>query len=94
MEDKILKQIGERLAAFRKAKGLSQSKLAEKAGLSGEFTGRLERGVSNFSIKTIFLDRIYLKGTRPHPLPLSDQHSGNTPLQNTILLKEPLVSAG
>ena len=45
MDDKIL--IGRRIKEIRKSKGLSQEKLAEKAGTSPNYLSRMERGTEN-----------------------------------------------
>ncbi len=42
----IQKALGKRVAELRKAKGLSQEELAEKAGYSVEFISLVERGVN------------------------------------------------
>ena len=45
--------IGERLRAYRKAKGLSQEALVEYAGLHTTYIGQLERGEKNATIDSI-----------------------------------------
>ena len=45
--------VGERLRAYRKAKGLSQETLAEYAGLHTTYIGQLERGEKNATIDSI-----------------------------------------
>lgn len=45
--------IGRHLVEFRKEKGLSQERLADKADLSTEFISRIERGVNSPSIKSL-----------------------------------------
>ncbi|PQP84182.1 XRE family transcriptional regulator [Paenibacillus sp. PCH8] len=45
--------IGTRIRAIRNAKGLTQQKLADIAGLDYRYIGALERGERNFSIDTL-----------------------------------------
>jgi transcriptional regulator with XRE-family HTH domain len=52
----IKKALGKRIAALRRAKGLSQEKLAEKSGYSTEFISLIERGVNAPSV--VGLNRI------------------------------------
>lgn len=49
----ILKQFGERVRDLRKAQGLSQEELAEKADLHYTYIGGVERGERNLSLKSI-----------------------------------------
>ena len=51
--DEINVSLGRRIFALRTAKGLSQDKLAEKAGISVKHVGKIERGVANASIKCL-----------------------------------------
>ncbi|MDR0238726.1 MAG: helix-turn-helix domain-containing protein [Deltaproteobacteria bacterium] len=51
--DEINASLGRRIFALRAAKGLSQDKLAEKAGMSVKHLGKVERGVANASIKCL-----------------------------------------
>lgn len=46
----IEKALGKRVAELRKANGLSQGELAEKAGYSIEFISLIERGVNAPSV--------------------------------------------
>lgn len=48
-----LRQLGRRIRALRTKKGLSQEKLAERAGLNGKYIGEVERGTANISIQNI-----------------------------------------
>ncbi|MFB5763947.1 helix-turn-helix domain-containing protein [Paenibacillus medicaginis] len=45
--------VGTRIRAMRNAKGLTQQKLADIAGLDYRYIGALERGERNFSIDTL-----------------------------------------
>ncbi len=45
--------IGERLRTFRKKQGLSQDKLAEKAGLHNTYIGQVERGEKNITMESL-----------------------------------------
>lgn len=49
----ILKQFGDRVRELRKAQGLSQEELAEKADLHFTYIGGVERGERNLSLKSI-----------------------------------------
>jgi transcriptional regulator with XRE-family HTH domain len=44
-EQDVLKALGAKIREYRKAAGLSQEQLAEKAGCSLDTIGRLERGI-------------------------------------------------
>lgn len=50
-----LKYLGQNIAKYRKAKGLSQELLAEKVELSREYITRVENGQKNISLKKLFL---------------------------------------
>lgn len=43
-EDKIFKTIGKRLEHFRNLKNLKRKEVADKAGISDTFYGRIEKG--------------------------------------------------
>lgn len=47
------KKFGERIKILRKAKGLTQEELGEKAELSYKFIGEIERGQTNPSLDTL-----------------------------------------
>jgi transcriptional regulator with XRE-family HTH domain len=49
----LRKQMGIRIRANRKAKGLTQQQLAELSGLDDAYIGSVERGERNFSIDTL-----------------------------------------
>lgn len=49
----ILKQFGKKVRDLRKAQGLSQEELAEKADLHYTYIGGVERGERNLSLKSI-----------------------------------------
>ena len=51
--DGINVNLGRRIFALRTAKGLSQDKLAEKAGISVKHVGKIERGTANASVKCL-----------------------------------------
>lgn len=48
-----LVEIGERIRAIRKAKGLSQEQLANDASIDRSYMGGIERGVHNFNVMTL-----------------------------------------
>ena len=51
--DDINISLGRRILALRTARGLSQDKLAESAGMSVKHLGKIERGTVNASIKCL-----------------------------------------
>lgn len=51
-----LKKLGERIRILRKSQGLTQERLAEKAGMHGKYIGQIERDEINTTVET--LDRI------------------------------------
>ncbi len=54
MQDKtILKNISKNIKSYRKAKGLSQEKLAEKCDLHRTYIGAVERAEKNITIKSL-----------------------------------------
>jgi transcriptional regulator with XRE-family HTH domain len=46
-------EFGRRLRAFRDAKGLTQEKLAERAGIDSTTVGGIEQGIGNPTLLTI-----------------------------------------
>ena len=54
MTDDIYKVIGERIKKLRKAQGLSQEKLAERAGIDRSHMGFIEQGRRQPTIATLF----------------------------------------
>jgi transcriptional regulator with XRE-family HTH domain len=48
------KQIGANIRRFRLKKDLSQEKLAEIASLSNEYISRVERGIDNISVDSLY----------------------------------------
>lgn len=53
MQVKLL-LVGRRIRAIRESKGLSQEKLADKAGMAHNYMGKIERGETNPSLKILF----------------------------------------
>lgn len=51
--EKTAKLLGERIRDLRKSQSLTQQELGEKAALSGQFIGEIERGNQNPSIKVL-----------------------------------------
>lgn len=49
----ILEEIGARIRSLRKASGLSQQALAERAGVSYKYLGEIERGQVNLSVEIL-----------------------------------------
>lgn len=52
--DKIYKQIGERVIEARKAKGMSQEKLAEESGIDRSHMGFIEQGRRKPTLSTLY----------------------------------------
>lgn len=48
-----MKEFGEHLRALRKARGLSQAQLGERADLNDKYLGELERGKGNPSLEVL-----------------------------------------
>ncbi|MBS1686361.1 MAG: helix-turn-helix transcriptional regulator [Bacteroidetes bacterium] len=53
-DKKAIKLFGNKLREIRLSKKLSQMKLANKAGIEFSQVGRIERGVINTSISTVY----------------------------------------
>lgn len=54
MGEKLVEKIGLRIRGLRKAQGLTQEKLAEKAEISYKYLGEIERGEINPGIINLF----------------------------------------
>ena len=54
MVDPLSIAVGVRLRGIREAKGLSQDELAARAGIHRTFVGRVERGETNITMKTLY----------------------------------------
>ena len=52
--DERMVAFGKRVREVRKAKGLSQEKLAEMAGIDRSYMGNIERGEKNITLKKIY----------------------------------------
>ena len=50
----VRKNLGERLRAVRKERGLTQERLGRRAGLSGKFVGEVERGEKSISVDSLY----------------------------------------
>ncbi|WDE08541.1 helix-turn-helix transcriptional regulator [Thalassomonas viridans] len=53
MEEKLKVRFGKKLRLIRKGK-VSQEALADKAGLTRSYIGRIERGKANISLETLY----------------------------------------
>lgn len=53
MSETLLKLCGAKIRSVRKAKGLSQEKLAEQSGFHHTYIGGVERGVRNISLANL-----------------------------------------
>lgn len=49
----VSKHVGQTIRSLRKAQGLTQEKLAEKAGLHRTYIGALERGEKSPTVETL-----------------------------------------
>jgi len=54
MADPLSVAIGVRIRDIRKTKGISQDDLALRAGIHRTFIGRVERGETNITMKTLY----------------------------------------
>ena len=52
--DERMVTFGKRVREMRKAKGISQEKLAEMAGIDRSYMGNIERGEKNITLKKIY----------------------------------------
>lgn len=52
-DDRIV-AFGQRVREVRKAKGISQEKLAELAGIGRSYMGNIERGENNITLKKVY----------------------------------------
>ena len=52
--DERMVTFGKRVREVRKAKGISQEKLAEMAGIDRSYMGNIERGEKNITLKKIY----------------------------------------
>ena len=52
--DERMVDFGKRVREVRKAKGISQEKLAEMAGIDRSYMGNIERGEKNITLKKIY----------------------------------------
>ena len=55
MEIEVLRKIGENIKRLRKLKGLTQSKMAQRMGLSVQYIGAIERGERSPSVRVLEL---------------------------------------
>ena len=49
-----LKALGARIRDLRKARGMTQEELAERAGLHSRYISRIELGGANFGVSVLF----------------------------------------
>lgn len=54
VQDKQVRLLGEALRSRRKALGISQEELADKAGLHRTYVSDVERGTRNVTVKNLF----------------------------------------
>ena len=78
-----LRQIGNKLLILRKDRGLTQSELAEKAGLSDRTYADIERGTVNMRLMTLIKICEALR-IRPNDLLLSDDSPAEVNQEATI----------
>ncbi len=53
--ERMIKAFGKRLRELRESKGISQQELADNADISVTQVGRIERGMVNTTISTIYV---------------------------------------
>lgn len=51
--EEVIRQIGRKIAEFRKARGLTQRRLAEELGVAVTWISHLETKGSNLEVKTV-----------------------------------------
>ena len=78
-----LRQIGNKLLALRKDRGLTQAELAEKAGLADRTYADIERGTVNMRLLTLVKICDALK-IRPNDVLLSDETPSEVDQDATI----------
>ena len=78
-----LRQIGNRLLALRKDRGLTQAELAEKAGLADRTYADIERGTVNMRLTTL-VKICEALNVRPNDLLLSDDAPNEADLNATV----------
>ena len=78
-----LRQIGNRLLALRKDRGLTQAALAEKAGLADRTYADIERGTVNMRLTTL-VKICEALNIRPNDLLLSDDAPDAVDLDATL----------
>lgn len=78
-----LRQIGNRLLALRKGRGLTQAELAEKAGLADRTYADIERGTVNMRLTTL-VKICEALNVRPNDLLLSDDAPNEADLDATV----------
>jgi transcriptional regulator with XRE-family HTH domain len=54
MMSEIAKLVGKRIYYYRKARGLTQARLADKAGVHHTYIGQIERGEKNATIRLLW----------------------------------------
>jgi transcriptional regulator with XRE-family HTH domain len=54
MGSPVCEEFGRNLRAIRRAKGLSQERLAHEAGIDRSYLGKIERGEVNVTIEKIY----------------------------------------
>ena len=54
-KEKFNANLGEALRQIRQEKGLSQEKMAERAGLSRNYVGEVERGEKSITVYALFV---------------------------------------
>lgn len=93
----IKEEVGKKIRAIRKAKGLTQEKLGEKADLNYKYIGEVERGEVNPSVETlsavanalnISLSQLFAENWQLPLIPLDHQ----LPLKDIQLIRAALPS--
>lgn len=57
----LYKKIGSKIRTLRKAQGLTQEQLAEKANINAYYQGEIERGLKKVSVEMLFKIAIALE---------------------------------
>ncbi|MFH1007116.1 MAG: helix-turn-helix transcriptional regulator [Candidatus Latescibacterota bacterium] len=84
----LLVEIGRKIRELRKAKGLTQERLAEMADLHPTYVGSIERGEVNASINTLqrIADALQVKVENLFPFDLSKEPTSEAELLTSRIL--------
>ncbi|MBG0791892.1 MAG: helix-turn-helix transcriptional regulator [Desulfovibrionaceae bacterium] len=87
--NEAFEKIGSRIRELRKACGLSQQSLAEKAGISYKYLGEVERGVGKLSVRVLLQIAGALRADASELLDVERSESANLSRAKYILSELP-----